>query len=207
MQAMKTTAIDPEILYFGTPVAVLSTRNPDGTANLAALSSFWALADRFVIGLAPGGQTGVNLAREDECVLNLPSPGQWAEVERLGRTTGRPDMPAYKKEAGFRYERDKFGWSGFTPLPSELVSPPRVAECPVQIEARVVARHRSVRVGEADPGLHYIELQRLKVHAQDRILNDEKRRIDIDEWSPLLYLFRHYFGKGRRLGVSFRAKY
>ena len=39
-------AISPEILYFGTPVAVISSLNADGTTNLAAMSSFWALGDR-----------------------------------------------------------------------------------------------------------------------------------------------------------------
>ena len=30
-------SISPEILYFGTPVAVVSSLNPDGTTNLAAI--------------------------------------------------------------------------------------------------------------------------------------------------------------------------
>jgi flavin reductase (DIM6/NTAB) family NADH-FMN oxidoreductase RutF len=33
--------IEPTILYFGTPVALISTLNPDGTANLAPMSSAW----------------------------------------------------------------------------------------------------------------------------------------------------------------------
>jgi len=35
--------IDPQILYFGNPVAILSSLNEDGTPNLTPLSSFWAL--------------------------------------------------------------------------------------------------------------------------------------------------------------------
>jgi flavin reductase (DIM6/NTAB) family NADH-FMN oxidoreductase RutF len=35
-------AILPEILYFGTPVAIISSLNRNGTTNLAAMSSFWA---------------------------------------------------------------------------------------------------------------------------------------------------------------------
>ncbi|MGI8308307.1 hypothetical protein [Saccharopolyspora hattusasensis] len=34
--------IAPSILYFGTPVVLLSTENSDGTANLAPMSSAWA---------------------------------------------------------------------------------------------------------------------------------------------------------------------
>ena len=83
------TVVEPEVLYFGTPVAVISTLNPDCTTNLAAMSSFWALRDRFVIGIGSTGQSGMNLTRTGECVLNFPSPGEWQFVERLASTTGR----------------------------------------------------------------------------------------------------------------------
>ena len=34
--------IEPSILYFGTPVVLISTLNEDGTSNLAPISSvFW----------------------------------------------------------------------------------------------------------------------------------------------------------------------
>ena len=48
--------IRPSILYFGTPVVLITTRNPDGSTNITPMSSAWALADRVVIGLAGGGQ-------------------------------------------------------------------------------------------------------------------------------------------------------
>jgi flavin reductase (DIM6/NTAB) family NADH-FMN oxidoreductase RutF len=33
--------IEPSILYFGTPVVLISTRNEDGTTNVAPMSSAW----------------------------------------------------------------------------------------------------------------------------------------------------------------------
>jgi flavin reductase (DIM6/NTAB) family NADH-FMN oxidoreductase RutF len=196
-------AVSPDTLYFGTPVAVVSTLNPDGTTNLAAMSSFWALGDRFVIGLTGVGQTGANLSRTGECVLNLPSPKEWQHVERLGHTTGRADLTPYHHHAGIVYAADKFAVSGFTPLESHIVAPLRAAQCPIQIEARTVAFR--------DPGgvfaaVIHVEVQRLLVHAHGSILTHGRDRIDIDAWSPLFYVFRHYFGKGPRLGKSFRAR-
>jgi flavin reductase (DIM6/NTAB) family NADH-FMN oxidoreductase RutF len=38
--------IEPKILYFGTPVALISSLNEDGATNLAPMSSFWALGGR-----------------------------------------------------------------------------------------------------------------------------------------------------------------
>lgn len=196
-------AVTPEVLYFGTPVAVISTVNPDGTTNLAAMSSFWALGDRFMLGLTSSGQSGRNLARTSECVLNLPSPAEWEHVERLGHTTGRFPLTDYHLSAGIVHAKDKFAISGFSPLASEIVSPLRAAECPVQIEARMLAQNAS----HGEGGLLYFEVRRLRVHARRSILNDAGTRIEIDEWSPLFYVFRHYFGKGGRLGKSHRAKY
>ncbi|QIZ34619.1 hypothetical protein [Saccharopolyspora sp. ASAGF58] len=40
--AVDHVTIAPSILYFGTPVVLLSTENSDGTANLAPMSSAWA---------------------------------------------------------------------------------------------------------------------------------------------------------------------
>lgn len=201
--ADRFVAVSPEILYFGTPVAVISTVNPDGTTNLAAMSSFWALGDRFMLGLSSHGQSGRNLARTAECVLNLPSPAEWEQVERLGHTTGRLPLTDYHRQAGIVHAKDKFGASGFSPLASEIVVPLRAAQCPVQIEARVLAQ--SPFSGEGS-FLHF-EVERLRVHAARAILDNAGTRIDIDAWSPLFYVFRHYFGKGKRLGKSFRARY
>lgn len=201
MNATDFVDVEPEVLYFGTPVAVVSTLNPDGTTNLAGMSSFWALADRFVLGIGSAGQTAANLLRHSECVLNFPSPDEWRAVERLAPTTGRADLTDYHRQGGITHVSDKFAASGFTPLKSDLVAPLRAAQCPVQIEARLVAHHRA----HEQPGLIMFEVRRLKVHAHRSIV--QAGRIDIDAWSPLFYVFRHYFGKGARLGRSYRAKY
>ncbi len=194
-------AVSPEILYFGTPVAVISSLNSDGTTNLAPMSSFWALGNRFMLGLTRLGQTWQNLQRTPECVLNMPSPQEWKQVERLGHTTGRSEVTDYHRSAGITYAADKFAISGFTSMVSECVTPLRVAECPVQIEARALIIHPA----SGDQPFAYAEIQKLLVHAHRRVLNAAGTRFDIDSWSPLLYVFRHYYGKGEHLGKSFRA--
>lgn len=194
--------ITPEILYFGTPVSVVSSLNADGTTNLAAISSFWALGDRLMIGLTRFGQTWANLERCPECVLNMPSPQEWQYVEKLGHTTGRPELTDYHRNAGITFVEDKFAVSGFTPLPSERIAPLRAAECPVQIEAQVLAMHPA----SDDAPFTYVEVRKLLVHAQRQVLNPAATRFDLESWSPLFYMFRHYYGKGAHLGASFRAR-
>ncbi|MFC7216970.1 flavin reductase family protein [Streptomyces polyrhachis] len=192
--------IEPSILYFGTPVALLSTENQDGSFNLAPISSAWALGQTVVIGLGREGQTAYNLARRPELVISLPAPAQWPAVERLAPLTGRDPVPLAKAE-GYRFEPDKFAAAGLTGAPSHLVRPPRVAECPIQLEAR------AQRVGPDVSGEFVIvEAAVCTVHADARIVVPGTDHIDPAAWSPLIYNFRHYFGLGPERGHSHRSQ-
>ena len=47
---MKRT-VEPKVLYFGTPVVLISSANPDGTTNLAPMSSAWWLGYTAMLGV------------------------------------------------------------------------------------------------------------------------------------------------------------
>lgn len=53
--------VDPAILYFGTPVALLSTVDADGRVNLAPMSSVFRLGRTAALGLGARSQTALNL--------------------------------------------------------------------------------------------------------------------------------------------------
>ena len=59
-------ASEPAILYFGTPVVVISTVNEDGTFNLAPMSSAFWLGWRCMLGLGAASKTAHNLRRTRE---------------------------------------------------------------------------------------------------------------------------------------------
>ncbi len=181
---------DPPILYFGTPVVLISTENEDATANLAPMSSAWWLGHRCVLGLAGGSRTTQNLQRTGECVLNLPSTSQVANVDRIARTTGSDPVPDGKRRRGYRHVAEKFAVAELTPIPSDLVSPPRAAECPVQMEATLQAAHL-VGTGHALA----LEVAIVRVHADEDILA-EPNRIDPDAWRPLIMSFQQFYGLG-----------
>jgi flavin reductase (DIM6/NTAB) family NADH-FMN oxidoreductase RutF len=190
--------IKPPILYFGTPVVLLSTENDDGSPNLAPMSSAWALGWTVVLGIAADGQTAHNLRARPDVVINLPGPDQWAAVERLAPLTGRTPVPESKPR--FRHERAKFEAAGLTPEPSRLVRPPRVAECPLQLEARSLTEQ-----SDTSGQFLIVEAAVLAVHADPRVVVPDTEHIDPSMWSPLIYNFRHYFGLGAELGHSFRS--
>lgn len=193
-------AIEPKILYFGTPVIVVSSLNEDGTTNIAPISSAWALGWHIVIGLGTGGKTYENLRRHPECVLNVPAPDLWTAIEALAPLTGKNPVPEHKQSYS-RYEADKFGASSLTAIASELVKPQRVEECPIQFEGTIA---NIIPIGH-DDGIVVLDVEVIKVHALESIISGE-RYIDPHHWQPLIYNFRHYFGLGKWLGKSFRAE-
>ncbi|WP_412064299.1 flavin reductase family protein [Rhizobium sp. SYY.PMSO] len=133
--------IKPSVLYIGTPVALITSLNPDGTTNISPMSSVWSLFDRVVLGLTLTSKGRENLMRERQLVLNFPSPDLWPKIEAIAPTTGRDPVPPHKEKNGYRFEADKFDVAGLTPQAADLVRPPRIAECPIQFEAEVVAAH------------------------------------------------------------------
>lgn len=189
-------SIQPAILYFGTPVVVLSTENEDGTFNLAPISSVFWLGWRAVLGISTRSKTVQNLRRTGQVVLNLPSSAEAALVDRLALTTGVSPVPEYKVNRGYRFEADKFAVAGLTPVPSETVRPPRVAEFPVHMEAVLEAEHG---LGDNDRSVRGVistfEVKITRVLVEDALrLSGETDRIDPDRWNPLIMSFQKFYG-------------
>ncbi|MGF6774135.1 flavin reductase (DIM6/NTAB) family NADH-FMN oxidoreductase RutF [Paraburkholderia sp. GAS199] len=187
---------EPNILYLGTPVVLVSTVNENGTHNLAPISSVFWLGWRGVLGIASGSQTTRNLLRTGECVLNLPSINEVGAVDRIARTTGTYPVSEFRKAMGYVYEPDKFGRAGMTELASDTVGASRALECPIQLEAVVAAVHG---IGEDNEELRgfisliEVRIQRVHVHP-DLLMEGHADRIDPDKWSPLIMSFQKFYG-------------
>lgn len=187
--------VEPSILYLGTPVILISTRNEDGSANIAPMSSAFWLGWRCMLGLDGTSKTTENLIRTGECVLNLPSVNQVAAVDRLACLTGSNPVPDGKLGRGYRHEAAKFEAAGLTPVPSQTVSPPRAQECPIQMEAVLAGQHG---LGDDSPwkgGLIAFEVRIQRVHAlPDVMMDGHQNRIDPDKWRPLIMSFQKFYG-------------
>jgi flavin reductase (DIM6/NTAB) family NADH-FMN oxidoreductase RutF len=192
--------IEPTILYFGTPVALISTVNPDGSANLAPMSSVWWLGWSCMLGLGQMGQTSDNLIRTRECVINLPSQDLVSNVDRLALTTGKDPVPDKKRDWGYEYQQDKFGIAGFTPVESQTVAAPRVLECPVQMEGIV----HDYRPFGKNVSANVFEVHINKLHVDEKLLTGDGGRPHIDPaaWQPLMMSFCRFFGLGGEVHPS-----
>jgi flavin reductase (DIM6/NTAB) family NADH-FMN oxidoreductase RutF len=194
---------EPSILYFGTPVALLTTINEDGTPNVAPMSSVFFLSWRCMLGLQANSKTTENLRRTGQLVINLPSVDLVSHVDRLAKTTGTNLVPQDKIDRGFRFEKLKFEIAGLTPVASETVAPPRIRECPVQLEA-VLEFERSLDAGgPLDGFLMTFETRIQRVHIEESIMMDgHPNRVDPDKWRPLIFNFQQFYGLGGKVQAS-----
>jgi flavin reductase (DIM6/NTAB) family NADH-FMN oxidoreductase RutF len=191
---------EPPILYAGTPVVLISTCNEDSSPNLAPMSSAFWLGWRGVLGLDRSSKTVANMIRTNQCVLNLPSEAQVDAVDRIALTTGSEVLPPHKVARGYRFEKDKFGMAGLTPIASETVDPPRARECPIQMEA--VVEH-IYNMSDNDPAFRgrriLFELRIQRVFVEPSILADgDPNKIDPNKWRPLIMSFQKFFGLADR---------
>lgn len=192
--------IKPKVLYFGTPVVLLSSLNKDGSSNLAPISSVWWLGSHCMIGMSNRSKTVQNLIKHGECVINLPSPAQVANVNKLALLTGSDPIPDYKLKMGYNHESNKFGAADLTTMHSDLVKPARVFECPIQLEAIVKEIHE---FGNKEDHISAIQLEIVRVHAEEEYLVTGKENyIDPDKWSPLIMNFTEFYGLSPRIYES-----
>jgi len=133
-------------------------------------------------------------------VINLPSEDLVGYVDRLALTTAKNPVPDKKRQWGYRHEPDKFGLAGFTAVPSESVAPPRVRECPVQMEGIV----HDFRPFGKNVSANAFEVHIVKLHVDENLLVGDALRPHIDpvRWRPLIMSFCRFFGLGAEVHPS-----
>ena len=187
----------PTMFYYGFPVVLLTTTDKDGNADVTPISSTFTLGANAVIALVKLNKAYHNVMEVPEVVFNLPTAAMWEKVEAIAPYTAQNPVPP-QKMGKYTYTDDKFSIGGFTQLPSEKVRPPRIAECPIQAEAKVKNVHdRDAYV--------LVELEFVQVHAEDHLVM-EGNKINPLEWEPLIYNFKHYYGLGEHKGLNFSIK-
>lgn len=171
----RTAAEDVYKLMIGVivprPIAFVSTVDVQGRRNLAPFSYFTGCSTNPPVvcfcaavrsGSRPQKDTLLNIEATREFVVNIVSE------DFAGK------MNATSAEAP--PEIDEFVLAGLTPLASEMVKPPRVAESRVHLECRL---RQVVHVSDKPGGGNLILGEVLRFHIQDDLLNGYK--IDPDK--------------------------
>jgi flavin reductase (DIM6/NTAB) family NADH-FMN oxidoreductase RutF len=157
------------------PIAFVSTISADGILNLAPFSFFTGIGSNppavcFCPSVrASDGQrkdTRRNIEETKEFVVNVVSE-DFAEQMNIC-------------SAEFPPEIDEFKMSGLTPIPSDLVKPPRVAESRVNMECRLI---QIVDIGPTAWGGAVVIGEVLRFHVADELFDNFK--IDPDKLRPI----------------------
>jgi flavin reductase (DIM6/NTAB) family NADH-FMN oxidoreductase RutF len=150
------------------PVALVSTVSREGVANLAPFSFFCGVGSNpptvlFCPSLRPGASAGSvepkdtlrNVEETGEFVINVVS-----EAISAAANASSAEVPP---------QVDEFVLSGLTPIASQAVRPPRVAESPAQMECKLL---QVIYTGHA-PGSGVIVLgEVVRFHIQENLFDD-----------------------------------
>ncbi|MGZ3788116.1 MAG: flavin reductase family protein [Bacteriovorax sp.] len=157
------------------PIAVVSTRNSDGSNNLAPFSFFTAVsAQPMIIAFCPlirsstGAEkdTPINILREQEFVINIVHE-EIAEKINLTST----ELP---------YGEDEFKFAGLTPIDSHVVKAKRIKESLIHFEC--IFRDR-LNYGNHPGAGQLITGEVVKVHIAEDIM--ENGRIITSKLKPV----------------------
>ena len=157
------------------PIAFVSSMDAAGVKNLAPFSYFTACSSNPPVvcfcttvraGEQPHKDTLRNIEATGDFVVNIVSE---EIAEQMNKTA--IDVPP---------EIDEFELSGLTPIASDLVRPPRVAESKVQMECRL---HQIVRVSDRPGGGILVLGEVLLFHVLESLLDGYK--IDPEKLSAI----------------------
>jgi len=151
------------------PIAFVSTVSAAGVFNLAPFSFFNAVCgDPPVICFSPVWRhppkdTLANIRASGEFVVNIVSE-EFAEKMNLCSGEYPPDV-------------DEFKMSGLTPVPSDLIRPPRVAESHVNMECKLL---QLIEISAKPMGGNIVIGEVVRFHVDDAVI-DEAYKIDADK--------------------------
>lgn len=153
------------------PIAVVSTRNIDGSNNLAPFSFFTAVsASPMIIAFCPMIRTSTgdfkdtvkNILREKEFVINFCTEDYFEKINLCST-----ELP---------YGEDEFKFAGLTPLDSQLVKARRLKESPIHFECEF----RDMLCYGKNPGAGSLITGEVKlVHVDESVMREGKIVTDL----------------------------
>ena len=130
------------------PIAVVSTRNKDGTHNIAPFSFFNGVCSKpMIISFCPVLKTStgekkdtlINVEREKEFVVNFVTESSMSAVNKTST-----ELP---------YGEDEFQYAKLTPIDASVVKAKRLKESPIHFECRL---RDILQYGDGSPGTGFL---------------------------------------------------
>jgi flavin reductase (DIM6/NTAB) family NADH-FMN oxidoreductase RutF len=160
------------------PVALVSTLDRNGVANLAPFSAFSLAGSNppavlFCPALRDAGGAASDLHPDlrKDTLRNVEETGEFVVnvVDEAIATAANAAAAEVPRDV------DEFVLAGLTPIPSEAVRPPRVAESPAQMECKLL---QVVYVGRAQGAGVIVLGEVVRFHVRENLVEDF--RVDPD---------------------------
>lgn len=179
-------SIGAKTIAYPTPAWVIGTYDKEGKPNV--MTAAWAgiccsQPPCVAVSLRKATYSYGSLMERKAFTVSIPSQKYATETDYFGIASGR--------------DEDKFKASGLTPVKSDLVDAPYVAEFPLILECRIIHVHE---IGKHTQFIGEI----LDVKADEEVLND-KGYPDIEKIRPIIYAptLRKYYAVGEYLGDGY----
>jgi flavin reductase (DIM6/NTAB) family NADH-FMN oxidoreductase RutF len=185
------------------PIAFVSTVDAAGALNLAPFSFFTGISSRPpLLAICVGdksvpGSDGQPVLVPKDTAANILETGELV----VNVVTEPIAEPMNSTAAEFPHGMSEFDIAGLTPVASERVKPPRVAESPVNLECRL---YKQVDLGEAR--IHMLVCEILLAHVDDTLV-DENGRIGVEVLKPVGRLGKSGYTAAGRIFDLARPKY
>jgi len=179
-------SIGAKTIIYPAPVLIVGTYDQNDKANVMTVAWGGICCSEppcVAISLRKATYSYGNIVEREAFTLNIPSENYVKEADYFGIVSG-------KKE-------DKFSATGLTPVRSDIVDAPYIAEFPFSLECKLL---HTLEIGLHTQFVGEI----LDIKADESVL-DEKGTTDIKKVRPFLYAMgnRAYFSVGERLGKAF----
>lgn len=181
--------LGPTDIFFPVPAALIASGSRQ-KANIVTVAWIGIMgSDPPVVGISlKSTRYSLGLIRKTkEFTVNIPSVDKFKEVDYCGLVSGR--------------RRDKFDDTAFTPISSSKIDAPIIAECPFNMECRVVK-------GEVAFGKWVVIFgEVVETHVDEDKRDIATKNVDIAKINPLVYCatVREYWELGRKVGKGFDA--
>ena len=185
--AMKRIALEPASVLHPHPVLIIGSYDADGKPNI--MNAAWGgvcCSDPpcVSVSLRAATLTYHNIMRAEAFTVGIPSERHVTEADYVGLVSGR--------------DHDKFRETGLTPVKSEKVNAPLVAEFPFSLECRLLEHHKL--------GLHTLFIGEVVGIQADEDVLSPRGLPDIEKTKAMLwggFGNNHYFSVGAKLAPAF----
>ena len=178
---MAKISFKPGNMLYPLPAVMVSVADREGRTNIITVAWAGTICTNppmVSISVRPSRYSHHMILETGGFVINLTTRALVRATDYCGVRSGR--------------DVDKWKEAGLTPMRSDAVDVPCIAECPVNIECRVV---RTEQLGSHDMFIAEVAA----VHVDDRYM-DGKGRFHLEDARPIVYSHGEYYDLGEKLG-------